>query len=40
MAPPSNRRYQHEPVYLLRGLKQLHLEFTPSADRTLTPCRN
>jgi cytochrome P450 len=29
--PPTNRRYQHEPVYLLRGLKQLHLEFTPSA---------
>ncbi len=29
--PASNRRYQHEPVYLLRGLKQLHLEFTPSA---------
>jgi len=27
--PASDRRYQHEPVYLLRGLKQLHLEFTP-----------
>jgi cytochrome P450 len=28
--PANARRYQHEPVYLLRGLKQLHLEFTPS----------
>jgi cytochrome P450 len=27
--PAGSRRYQHEPVYLLRGLKQLHLEFAP-----------
>jgi cytochrome P450 len=27
--PAADRRYQHEPVYILRGLKQLHLEFTP-----------
>jgi cytochrome P450 len=25
---PGARRFEHEPVYLLRGLKQLHMEFT------------
>jgi cytochrome P450 len=29
--PATARRYRHEPVYLLRGLKQLHLEFTPKS---------
>ncbi len=28
---PGNRRYEHEPVYILRGLKQLHLEFASSS---------
>ena len=28
--PPERRRYSYEPTYLLRGLKQLHLEFTPA----------
>jgi cytochrome P450 len=28
--PADARRYEHEPVYILRGLKRLHLEFTPT----------
>jgi len=27
--PPGARRLQYEPTWLLRGLKELHLEFTP-----------
>jgi cytochrome P450 len=27
--PESNRRYDFEPTYILRGLTELHLEFTP-----------
>jgi cytochrome P450 family 150 subfamily A5 len=27
--PPGARRYEYTPVYLLRGLEHLHLEFTP-----------
>jgi cytochrome P450 len=28
--PPDDRRYQYMPTYILRGLMQLHLEFTPN----------
>lgn len=31
--PPGDRRFEYVPNFLLRGLTQLHLEFTPSADR-------
>jgi cytochrome P450 len=27
--PPGARRYEHLPTYMLRGLRRLHLEFTP-----------
>jgi cytochrome P450 len=27
--PPDARRYEYTPIYLLRGLERLHLEFTP-----------
>jgi len=27
--PPDARRYEYTPIYLMRGLEQLHLEFTP-----------
>jgi len=27
--PPSARRYEYAPTYMLRGLQELHLEFTP-----------
>jgi cytochrome P450 len=27
--PPGDRRYEYTPVYLMRGLEALHLEFTP-----------
>jgi cytochrome P450 len=30
--PPEARRYQYMPTYILRGLTQLHLEFTPATD--------
>ena len=26
--PPDARRYEYDPTYMLRGLKELHLEFT------------
>jgi cytochrome P450 len=29
--PAGDRRYQYLPTYILRGLTQLHLEFTPTA---------
>lgn len=28
--PPGSRRYRYEPTYLLRGLSQLHIEFSQS----------
>lgn len=28
-----DRRYEHEPTYVLRGLRELHIEFTPAGDR-------
>jgi cytochrome P450 family 150 subfamily A5 len=28
--PAGARRYEYSPIYLLRGLEQLHLEFTPT----------
>jgi cytochrome P450 len=28
--PVDARRYQHEPTFILRGLRSLHLEFTPA----------
>ena len=27
--PPGARRYEYVPTYILRGLRALHLEFTP-----------
>ncbi len=27
--PPGARRYRYTPIYMLRGLEELHLEFTP-----------
>jgi len=27
--PARNRRYEYEPTYILRGLREIHLEFTP-----------
>jgi cytochrome P450 len=27
--PPGARRYEYTPIYLMRGLEHLHLEFTP-----------
>jgi cytochrome P450 len=29
--PAGNRHYDYVPTYILRGLTQLHLEFTPTA---------
>jgi cytochrome P450 len=29
--PPGNRRLRYEPTWILRGLRALHLEFTPGA---------
>jgi cytochrome P450 len=31
--PAGTRRYDYLPTYILRGLSNLHLEFTPSGDR-------
>ncbi len=28
--PAGNRQYEYTPIYMLRGLEHLHLEFTPS----------
>lgn len=28
--PITDRRYEYDPTYMLRGLKELHLEFTPA----------
>ena len=30
-ARPTPRRYSYSPTYMLRGLEELHLEFTPRA---------
>ncbi len=30
--PPGDRHYEYDPTYLFRGLKSLHLEFTPLAN--------
>jgi len=27
--PPGDRQYEYTPVFLLRGLERLHLEFAP-----------
>jgi cytochrome P450 len=32
--PAGARRYDYAPIYLLRGLERLQLEFTPSAEAT------
>ena len=29
--PPGARRYKYTPIYMLRGLEQLHIEFRPLA---------
>jgi cytochrome P450 len=31
--PPGNRRFDYEPTWVLRGLTNLHLEYTPSDGR-------
>ena len=28
--PPSDRHFDYEPTWVLRGLHQLHIEFTPA----------
>ncbi|MCV7055514.1 cytochrome P450 [Mycolicibacterium gilvum] len=28
--PPGQRRFRHDPTYIIRGLSDLHLEFTPA----------
>jgi cytochrome P450 len=35
--PSGARRYEYTPIYLLRGLERLHLEFTPVAERKGSP---
>jgi hypothetical protein len=30
--PAHARRYRYSPIYMLRGLDELHLEFTPITD--------
>jgi cytochrome P450 len=30
--PVDDRRYDYEPTYVLRGLRELHIEFTPAGD--------
>ena len=37
-APPDARRYEYSPIYMLRGLEQLHLEFTPITDAPTGAC--
>jgi cytochrome P450 len=29
--PAGARRYEYDPTYMLRGLRELHLEFTPGS---------
>jgi cytochrome P450 family 150 subfamily A5 len=29
--PAGARRYRYDPIYMLRGLGELHLDFTPIA---------
>ena len=29
-APPATRRFEYEPTWVLRGLRELHIEFTPT----------
>jgi len=31
--PPGARRFEYEPTWVLRGLRNLHLEFTPVGAR-------
>ncbi len=30
--PPSGRRFEYEPTWVLRGLRQIHIEFTTPSD--------
>jgi hypothetical protein len=30
--PAGVRRYEYEPTYILRGLRALHLEYSPNAS--------
>ena len=30
--PPDARRYEYVPTFILRGLRALHLEFTPASS--------
>lgn len=32
--PTGDRRYEQDPTYVLRGVRELHIEFTPVEDRT------
>jgi cytochrome P450 len=36
--PAGERRYEYTPIYMLRGLQRLHLEFTP-VDSSVAPAR-
>jgi hypothetical protein len=31
--PPGHRRFTYTPTWVLRGLNELHLEYTPIAER-------
>jgi hypothetical protein len=37
--PSPNREYSYESTFLLRGLKELHIEFTEACCRALSLCR-
>jgi len=30
--PAGDRRYEHDPTFVLRGVRELHVEFTPVGD--------
>jgi len=30
--PPGARRFAYEPTWVLRGLSELHIEFTPAEE--------
>ena len=35
--PAGDRRYSYTPIFMLRGLEQLHVEFTPRTSPLTTP---
>ena len=34
-APPRTASYAYEPTFIMRGLSELHITFTPAADRRI-----